>query len=140
MSCMGTAFRFLVFAQGRAEGFGHHVGDRGFAEHPLNAGGGGIEPSMQRAEVQGVVRIAERAFGDPAGRLNRRDDVEQRERIGRDGEGEPAVEPALRSHQAGSAEDLEDLGKITGGNPGAVGDLLGGQRRSRRRQAQGRPQ
>lgn len=140
MSCMGRAFRVFVFAQGRAERFSHHVGDRGFAEHPLDAGGGGIKPAMQRAEVQGVIRITQRAFSDPARRLHRRDDVEQRERIGRDRKSEPAIEAALRGDQPGPAEDLEDLGQVTGGDAGAVGDLLGGQRRPRRRQAQRRPQ
>ena len=125
---MGRAFRCFVFTQGCAEGFGHHIGDSGFSEHPLDTRGGGIKPAMQRAEVQGMVRIAQRALSDAARRLNGRDDVEQRERIGRDRKSEPAIQAALRGDQPGSAEDLEDLGQVTGGDSGAVGDLLGGQR------------
>jgi hypothetical protein len=131
ISCMAAAsFRLIVVAERHAERLGHDIGDGRLAEHPLDAGGGGggIEAAVEGAEVRRVIRVTDRALGDASGWLHRRHDREQRERVRRDCQREPAVEPALRRDDAAAAERLKDLGEVPRRDPRAVGDLLSGQR------------
>jgi hypothetical protein len=93
---MAAVSFLVVFAERRrARRLGHHVGDGRFAEHAFDAGGGGIKAAVEGAEVRRVVGITDRALGDASGRLNGRHDREQRERVRRDRQRKPAVEPAL---------------------------------------------
>ena len=122
-----------VTATGR-RGIREHVCQRGGGEHRLDAGGGFVEPAVQRAELVAVLGQPERAHADPPRRLDRRHDVEQRDvrRVG--GEEEPAAEPALRADQPGVAAHLEHLREVPGRDVRAPGDLLSGEcgRRGRR--------
>jgi hypothetical protein len=137
---MGATFLLLVLAQRLAEGFGHDVSNGGFAQHTLHAGRGGIESAVQRTEVHRMVRMTDRALGDPSRRLDCRDDRQQRELVRGDREAKAPIEPALRSDDAAAPQRLEHFGEVAGGDSGAVGDLLGGHRGTAglRRQAQHR--
>ena len=139
---MGATFLFLVLAERRAERLGEHVGDGRFAKHAFDTRGGSVEPAVQGAKIQRVVRITERALGDAPRRRHGRDNCQQGQRVRRDGQREPAVEPALRCDDAAAAQRLKNLRQVARRDAGALGDLLGGERGPSRLcgQAQDRPQ
>jgi hypothetical protein len=126
---MAAISLLVLFAERRfAERLGQHVRDGRFTEHAFDARGGGVESAVQRAEVQRVIRIADRAFGDASRRFDDRYDRQQRQGVRRDRQREPAVEPALRRDDPAAPQDLQDLCQVARGDAGAVGNLLGGER------------
>jgi len=113
-----------------SEGLGLELRDGGVAKNGFDRGGGGVEAAVQRAEVQNVIGILQRAFRDAAGALDGADDVEQGEALRRNREAEAAVHSALGGNDARADEVLHDFREVAGGNVSAFGDLLGGERGS----------
>lgn len=110
--------------QGGGDGGLQELGDGALGEDAFGGGGGVIELSVEGAEVGSV--DAEGAGADAAGGVGDADDFEEREGGGVAFEEESAVEAALGGDDTGAAEGLEDLGEVTGGDSGGVGDLLCG--------------